>query len=90
MPYKNNTTNLYVYLERHHKEEYVKLSHYTEERQQQAKQQQQLLPETVNRIQPLSRLSEHYKRLTNSIALFIAKDLCNRLNKYRLNNLISV
>ena len=25
IPYKNNTTNLYVQLERHHKEEYVKL-----------------------------------------------------------------
>ena len=25
MPYKNNTTNLYSHLERHHKDEYVKL-----------------------------------------------------------------
>ena len=74
MPYKNNTTNLYVHLDRHHKEVYVKLSHYRQQ-QSSSPQHQPSLQETIKKTQSLGRSSERCKKLTNAIGQFIAKDL---------------
>ena len=77
MPYKNNTTNLYDHLDRHHKEVYMKTEHY-KQRQSSGSQQahQPSLHETIKKAQPpFSKSSERYKKLANAVAQFIAKDL---------------
>ena len=72
MPYMNNTTNLYVHLDHHHKEVYVKLSHYRQQQQTSTAQNHQLsLQETVKKTQSLSSSSERYKKLANAIGQFI-------------------
>ena len=86
MPYKNNTTNLYrlyVHLDHHHKEVYMKLSHYRQQQQSSTAQNHQLsLQETVRKTQSLSRSSERYKnQRTPSVSLlFSASVSCKTLS----------
>lgn len=74
MPYKNNTTNLYSHLDRHHKDVYVKMLHYKQQSST-SQHQQPSLQETIKKTQPLSKSSERHKKLANAVGQFIAKDL---------------
>ena len=66
MPYKNNTTNLYVHLERHHKEEYVKLRpsiSAPNDKDSETPMKQSTMPERLCKLQPLDATTTRYKQL---------------------------
>ena len=75
MPFKNNTTNLFTHLERHHKDVHSKLCRSSRESTSAKQPKQSTLQENVNALQPLSTTSARYKQMVNAIGNFIAKDM---------------
>ena len=73
---ENNTTNLYAHLDHHHKEAYVKMSHY---KQTTAELNESALATittgTIKKTLPLRSSKCHKKNLVNAIGQFIAKNL---------------
>ena len=72
MPYKNNTTNLYSHLERHHKDEHAKLRK-TGTASKEA--QQPSISATFANVTPLGSSTARHKQLVDAIGMFIIKDM---------------
>ena len=82
IPYKNYTTNLYVHLERHHKEEYVKLRpsisspiNETCDNGPKPLMKQSTMTERLCKIQPLDKITITYKQLVEATVQFISQDM---------------
>ena len=79
MPYKNNTTNLYSHLERHHKDEHAKLRKTgtaLKEAQQPSKgAQQPSISATFANVTPLGSSTARHKQLVDAIGMFVIKDM---------------
>ena len=78
MPYKNNTTNLYVHLERHHKEEHTKLRptiSSQSDKDPETPMKQSTMPERLRKLQPLDKTTTRYKQLVSAMVQFISQDM---------------
>ena len=78
MPYKNNTTNLYVHLEWHHKEEHTKLRptiSSQSDKDPETPMKQSTMPERLRKLQPLDKTTTRYKQLTSTMVQFISQDM---------------
>ena len=77
MPYKNNTTNLYVHLERHHKE-HTKLRptiSSQSDKDPETPMKQSTMPERLRKLQPLDKTTTRYKQLVSAMVQFISQDM---------------
>lgn len=76
MPHKNNTTNLYVYLEQHHKKHYAKLRPciLTQSSNSEGSTLMKHLTmlEHLWKLQPLAKTTGRYKQLVEAMVQFIS------------------
>ena len=71
-PYKNNTSNLFYHLERHHKDVYAKLKKSASTSKE---SQQSSIAESFAASSPLSDSSVRHKQLVDAVGSFIVQDL---------------
>ena len=78
MPYKNNTTNLYVHLGQHHKEEDTKLRptiSLQSNKNSETPMKQSTIPECLHKPQQLNKITTRYKQLVSAMVQFISQDM---------------
>ena len=71
-PYKNNTSNMFAHLERHHKDEYAKLRAPTT---QSKEAKQSSLSASFASATPQGSGSDQHKQLVDAIAGFVVQDM---------------
>ena len=78
LPYKNNTTDMYVHLKQHHKEEHTTLRptiSLQSDKDTETPMKQSTMPEHLRKLQPLDKTTTRYKQPISAMVQFISQDM---------------